>query len=399
MKVYIVTGEPFPHAMAATARIKCYAKAIIERGVECEVMIYRRTERYGFIPKNTEGKGITEGVPFFYIGGTPLRASKVFIRQLNDIIDKWNTIRYLSEKLDRGDVVLGYMGHEFSLVNRIISTAHKKGAIYVRDLCELPYGTGAETSVAIRGREKILHRQFPRLDGVIPISDTLQKLAQQYTSSECKFLKIPIMVDYEKYELPNYSNEVDVPYIFHSGTLYEQKDGILGMIEAFGIACQKINFPVKFISTGRIENSPYSKEITVLIDKYGLHESLIFTGYLSDIELKDYLSRASLTIINKYRTQQNRYCFSTKIGEYLAASKPVIITRVGEAMNWLTDKENAYIIEPEDTDALANAIVHVFQNREEARQIGIAGQKVCQHHFDYHNWSTPLINFFQELER
>ena len=47
MKIYIVTGEPFPNGMAATNRIKCYAKAIHEGGLECEVVVYRRTEVYG----------------------------------------------------------------------------------------------------------------------------------------------------------------------------------------------------------------------------------------------------------------------------------------------------------------------------------------------------------------
>lgn len=62
---------------------------------------------------------------------------------------------------------------------------------------------------------------------------------------------------------------------------------------------------------------------------------MLFTGYLSHEDLKDYLSKASMVIINKYRNQQNEHCFSTKLGEYLAAAKPVIITNVGEAMNWL----------------------------------------------------------------
>lgn len=39
MKVYILTGEPFPNGVAATNRIKCYAWAIKEGGLNCEVVI------------------------------------------------------------------------------------------------------------------------------------------------------------------------------------------------------------------------------------------------------------------------------------------------------------------------------------------------------------------------
>ena len=104
-----------------------------------------------------------------------------------------------------------------------------------------------------------------------------------------------------------------------------------------------------------------------------------------------------MVIINKYRTQQNKYCFSTKLGEYLAAAKPVVITNVGEAMNWLENGNSAYIIEAEDTNALADAIVHVFTHSEESKQIGIAGQQVCRQCFDYRNWSKPLVDFFNQL--
>ena len=50
MKVYILTREPFPNGMAATNRIKCYAKAILQKGVLCEVLIFTRTEIYGKPP-------------------------------------------------------------------------------------------------------------------------------------------------------------------------------------------------------------------------------------------------------------------------------------------------------------------------------------------------------------
>jgi hypothetical protein len=39
MKVYIVTKQGFPNGMAATSRIKGYARAIHDGGVECEVII------------------------------------------------------------------------------------------------------------------------------------------------------------------------------------------------------------------------------------------------------------------------------------------------------------------------------------------------------------------------
>ena len=105
------------------------------------------------------------------------------------------------------------------------------------------------------------------------------------------------MVNFNYYDMPDCSKEVKTPYIFHCGTLQEQKDGILGMIEAFGKAVMK-NESIRFICTGYIEQSPNSEEIRALIEKYGIHDKLTFVGYLSLSELRNYLSRAALVIIN-----------------------------------------------------------------------------------------------------
>lgn len=397
MKVIILTGEPFPNGMAATNRVKCYARAIKDGGVDCEVLIYRRTERYGQKPNNTEGEGFfAESIPFRFIGGTPLRGSNLLKRQLNDRLDVWRTCLYLKKNLQQGDVLFLYIGVNVEIMLRFMKAAHEVGAFCVRDLCELPYGTGNETEKTIRLRKSLLERQFPLLDGIISISDALMNLAKIYSSTQCKHLKVPIMVDYKHYAMRDHSDEVTIPYIFHCGTLYEQKDGILGMLEAFGIASQRLRKPIKYILTGNIEESPHSREIEQIIEKYQIDDSVEFIGYINSEQVKDYLSKASLVISNRPKSKQDYYGFSTKVGEYLASGTPLIITKWGEVVNWLKDGESAYIIEPEESYALANTIVHVFSQPEEAQRIGKTGQEVCQRCFDYRVWSQPLVDFFKD---
>lgn len=397
MKVYIVTREAFPYGMAAVQRIRSYAHAIQMGGLECEVVCFQRFQR-----ENLNGgepiptRSVADGIPYAYMGKTPVRHRNIFVRKFNDWLDTWALLRYLERVLQQGDVVFFY-GVDIHLSLLLGKLAHRHGAYVVRDLCELPYGTSAETRSAVRHRRQTLARQFPMLDGVVAISDTLAELARTHCRPDCRIVKVPIMVDFDKYRLDDRSAEEAVPYIFHSGTLYEQKDGILGVFEAFGKACRQLDRPVRFVSTGSIASSPHSQAILALIDKYGLGDKLTFTGYLSAEELRDRLSRASLVIINKKCTQQNHYCFSTKLGEYMAAAKPVIITRVGEAMNWLTDGVNAYIVEPEDTDVLAQAIVHAFSHPDEAKAIGQRGQEFCHDHFDYRAQSEALCGFLRSL--
>ena len=397
MKVYIITKAPFPNGMAATNRIKCYARAIHEGGVECEVLIYGGSEIKEMVVRNTEQDGNYCGFRFHYIGGSPVLSKNRPIRLLTQAKRLFQTELYLRKTLRKGDVLFLFMGGNVETMLRFMAIARQKGAYCVRDLCELPYGTGVETENAIRLRKVTIEKQFPKLDGIISISDALMNLARTYTLPECKHIKVPILVEFEQYAVANRSDEEDIPYIFHAGTLYQQKDGVLGMIEAYGMARQRLKKPIKYILTNYIEDSPHSMEIHELIKKYNLQDAIEFVGFLYRDQIKEYLSKASLVISNRPKSKQDYYGFSTKVGEYLASGTPLITTNWGEAFNWLKDGESAYIIEPENTEALANAIVRVFENPDEARRIGETGRTVCQKCFGYQNWSKPLIEFMNQL--
>lgn len=398
MKVYIVTRIPFPNGMAPANRVKCYAKAIKSQEVEVEILVYTRTEIHGNSARNTDGNGNFEGITFRYIGGTPFRNKNLLFRRFYDYKDKKNCLKYLKKNLRQGDVVLGYIGHDIDYTVELINTIHACKAKFVRDLCELPYGTSVETKDAIKNREKVLKLQAPICDGYICISKALLDYINPHTRPDAKNIIVPILVDYDKYELPDLSSKAEYPYIFHAGSLTEQKDGVLGMLVAFGIASKSLPSSVKFILTGYLDKAKAANEIKEIIKKYDIEERVIFTGYLSDDELKKYLSEASLVIINKYNTQQNQYCFSTKLGEYLAAGKPVIITNVGEAMNWLKNQETAYVVDPENKQQLAEAIVDSFINAEKRHKIAEEGRNLCKNSFDYRMWGTDLIRYFSDIE-
>ena len=379
--------------MAATNRIICLAKAFISAGIDCIVIIFSRTYKDNSIP----GVGVFEGIPYEYIGSSSKRPSIKWVARLQSLWLRVALLCYLKKEIQTGDIVYDFIGNSNRLKDYIIRIVHGKGGFCVRELNEYPFGTGKETRKIVKQREYAFKHLFPRYDGIIAISDALVDVAKKYCSPQCVIQKIPILVDFEHYNIEDKSSLAPVPYIFHAGTLYEQKDGILGMIEAFGMARQRFRIPVKYILTGNIDDSPQAKDIRRLISKFNLGDSIEFVGYLHREQIKDYLSKASLVISNRPKSQQDYYGFSTKVGEYLAAGKPLITTNWGEAVNWLKDRENSYIIEPEDTKALTDMIVHVFDNQEESITIGKAGRELCYNCFDYHVWSKTLGVFLKNL--
>lgn len=388
MRVFLITTSSFPYGMADTKRIMCYARALLYVGVECEVVVYKRNSGFN----NTLSDGVEDGVPYHYVGSSPIRHRRGVYARALDIFDRCRLFCYLRKKVKKSDVVFCY-GSLYS--SFLIDYLHSKGALFVANLTEYPFLSSGNSLFQKYYRWILINRLFPRYDGVISISDTLVSFAKEHTAPLCKHLKVPILVDFESYNLEDMSNipSSNERFIFHAGSLVESKDGILGMIEAFGKYINLHHSDLLFISTGLSENSPHHAEIQALIDHYHLKNNVRFTGYLNAEEYSEYLKKASLVIINKNVSLQNHYCFSTKLGEYMAAGKCIIMTSVGEAINWVQDEKDVFVVPPQDSDLLAEKIHYVMSRP--ALRVRVSGQakETCHKCFDYKRWGKMMADF------
>ena len=324
--------------MASTNRVHAYAKGFSGQGIETHVLLPISTEPHGNEQINTCKEGFDEyGVHYKYMSGSSLRGNNIIKRQINDQYGYGHTLLYLLKHLKNDDQVIIYEGGWIWQL-LCIFIVHLKGAKVTMELNELPYVFGQQTKKKIAQRKRMLKYVFPRYDQFIVISDALQQVAQQY-APKAKVIKVPIIV--EDIIDSNYEEtiSIDTPYILHTGTLTQNKDGILGLIGAFGKACQLTDIPIHYLFTGYLEKSPQKEYIQKLLVKYHIEDRVKFLGYLEMDELRRYQRHCSLCIINKFKTLQNKYCFSTKLGEYLATSNPVCVTKVGEIPDYLKDRD------------------------------------------------------------
>lgn len=380
MRIIFILDNMYPNGKASTARVREYGKGFVTNGVKVDVWLPIPRQPYqesGLI--NPKVEGVDEyGVAYKYISGASKRNKNFFIRKVRDLYGYAFTLLRILSKCHKGDYVVVYEGgplwHDLC-----IKAAHLVGAKCGIELNELPFGTGKETEKSKKNRKVMLEKIFPKLDFIWAISDALYEMAHKY-AFKANIIKVPIMVEGQLVgdDLP----EQQVPYIFHSGSLFEQKDGVCGMLEAFGIACQKLQCPLEYIFTGSLEKSPHVEELKEIIQKYGIGDRVRFLGYLDLPTLRKYQKNCFLTIINKYDTQQNRYCFSTKLSEYLSFSRPVLTTTVGEANNYLKDGVNAFIVSPHKPELIADKIVYAINHPIEAKAIGCEGHKLTEKEFD-----------------
>lgn len=380
--------------MASVNRVHCYTKGYTQLGIETRVIIPEATIPYKDrdLTQNKLAEGYFNGTYFKYMSGTTIRNKRKWKRPFLDLISRIKTIYYISKESDKETVLLVW-GGGIIWCPIMQFCGHLKGIKVYTELNELPYGTEIENKKRAILRKIMLKYIFPHFDGFIAISETLKKLAEKYNKKENAVLKVPILVD------PTVNNEniklikKNHPFIFHSGTLFEQKDGIVKMLTAFALAKKEIK-DLKFYLTGNLEKTYDAKVISDTITKYQLHDSVHFLGYLNNNDLYRYQKSCSLMIIYKYDTLQNQYCFSTKLGEYLAFAKPVILTNIGEAMFYMKNGENSLIADWQDIKKIADHIITIVKNPQLAKQLGKAGQRTCQENFNYSKHAKRMIEYF-----
>lgn len=379
MRVLFVTSTPFPNGMAATNRIRNYGIALSDNNIETEVVVYRSTEKVN--NKKNNDNGIWQSIKYKY-PFTSIRSNSFIKRRFDDLRDIIWTLHYIFKS--KSEVVFIYMNSFFVELLAIIAAklSNKK---LIRELCEYPYYKDCLYS-------KANLKLFRYYNGIIAISHELELLAKN-TSKNTKILKVPILINTNKYSAEKYQNER--PYIFHGGTLTESKDAIISTMKAFALANKQLKGSVDFLLAG-----PNSSDLAVLkqiVSANSLQDNVKFLGVIPAEEIKKYQNGASLCVLNKNDTLQNRCGFSTKLGEILLSETAVITTTIGEANFWLKNDVSAYITEPHKPELIADLIVKAFSNENQRTTIAKKGKEIAIKNFAISIQGPRLAEFINIL--
>ena len=395
LNVQIITKASFPNGMAATSRVKCYAKALTEKGINVSILAPENSTH------NIQNKGIYEGIPYRLL--LQSKISNDFVNYLWAFTKSFwlaiHTLLYCKNK----DVFIIYISEaipKFLLVF-FLKILGKKTLI---ELNEYPFATEGNKLTKMNWVKKILrgitfYMVFPLSDGFLVISEPLEQLVRKYVNHP-KILKIPILTE----EIPIKQNK-PMPneiYLFHAGSLSEQKDGIVHVFKAYAQAREylkeKYEVNLKFYLTNKKTQASTWQKIEKIILKFQMEDSIVVTGFLGKEELKKYEKSALALIVNKPSSFQNKYNFPTKLATYLSSGTLVIIGSKDLELNrFCKHKKNAYVTLPNDDKAIAQAIIECYENPEKVRIISENAYQTVVNYFYYRQQSEPLKNFILQL--
>lgn len=117
---------------------------------------------------------------------------------------------------------------------------------------------------------------------------------------------------------------------------------------------------------------------TDLIDmakKYGVEKDTIIIDKWCNIP--ELLSIVDIGVITSVDSEANsRACL-----EFMAAGKPVVATKVGVIPEIIEDGKTGYLVQPKDTQAMAERLLELLKDKEKLRSMGLSAQQLIQQKF------------------
>lgn len=397
MNIRILTLATFPDGHAATSRIRCYSKALRDQGHNVQVVAPRNME---VLPgRRWFYCGETEDIRFVLLDNLGMRSSR-WLRYLHAYVEPILLLLYLVFTFRKGNVFIIYGDKVWSrlLMLLILKAARKR---VILELNEYPFATEGSRLSRLPGvgptlRFFVFHMIFPLANGFIVISKALESIATAH-APRAELLLVPILAEYppmssmQKVESKN-------PYIFHAGSLSEQKDGIYVVFEAFVMAHLSLRknygIQLKFYLTNKVTQTSTWERIEHLLACNGLQEQVVITGFRAETELRKFLSGSIALVINKPHGLQNYYNFPTKTAAYLSSGRPVILAAQDLEVNrYLMDNENAVVVRPDDSASIAAAVVKCFVEPNYASRIGKSGAETAERNFYYSIHAQRISEF------
>ncbi|MEO6705870.1 MAG: glycosyltransferase family 4 protein, partial [Ginsengibacter sp.] len=367
LNIKIITTAPFPIGMAGSNRIMTYAKGLLENNCNVSVICMKTTERSNKV-YNTSASGIIDGIFYKYSGGKTIISSSLFKRRIDDFNGLLRTCidLFKENKINKTDAIIFYSFS--SRVLPIYFITRLKNILFLIEESELPSVYTKRMFFLWRFLFNRFYYHF--FDGLLLMTKRLIKYFVEEKGMKTPYLHVPMTVDFSRFDLDK--KETISEYIAYCGVLNNSKDGVDLLIEAFSMLAK--DFPG--INLYLIGDAASDEEYELYIKKVkqnNLAKRVIFTGRISKEDMPELLLNASILVLARPKSIQAEGGFPTKLGEYLATGKPVIVTKVGEIPDYLTDGVNAFMAEPGSIDSLYCKMKTILLDYTHALVIGENG--------------------------
>lgn len=197
---------------------------------------------------------------------------------------------------------------------------------------------------------------------------------------------IPAGIEIEKFR---YTRPLAKKYLelLTVGYLVKRK-GIQYLLQAMtSITSEFRNVRLRVVGSGR-----YELTLKKMVKELGIERKVTFEGYVPRPKIAKYYEACDI-----YVHPALSETFPFTIREAMAVGRPIIGTRVGIVDEYIRNGVHGYLVQPQKTEVLADAIIKLLGNEELRSRMGLNARKYAEENFDWNKVAQKWHTLYTKL--
>lgn len=368
MKIAIVNTLSVPSGNASVNRFLGYGKELVKIGVDVNVL-----------SSATFDDSELDGVQIHSCG-----KGKGMASALLGIMSKVRRERY--------DAVI-IISNSLLLIYPLWMVCKIYGIKLLQEKSEFPFVLMKKGTLKELFAKFYVNTTYKLFDGLIVMTKPLMEFFKGKVRKNCPLFEMPMTVDTDRFNIERTVSTYG-DYIAYCGNMAGNKDGVMNLIEAFNMASPSIP-DVKLLLIGGSSSQEDWNRIIETVEKTG-NSNIVMYGKADREQMPALLKNARLLALARPSSLQSKGGFPTKLGEYLATGNPVVVTAVGDIPQYL-DESNAFVVEPDNNSAFAEALINVLADYDKAKKVGLNGRVLSQTVFSARLQSQRLYDYLKTI--
>ena len=386
-KVAVITMGVKLDGEKGYTRFRYLCEFLVKKGYEVDLITttFQHWEKKQRNLESVDQKSYPFGIKFIYEPGyrknidlRRVRSHKIAAENLRKLLEKEGDYDLIYAEIPPNDVALA--AAEYAHRNKIpfVADVNDLWPEAMRMVFDIPIVSDLLFYPLKRDAEKV----YSLTSGVIGTSDEYRD--RPFLNQKRDVLKETVYVGNEisvfDREAEQHADEVQkeegtfwVTYAGTIGTSYDIRTVVLAAEELMKQGKTKIRFQI-------LGDGP-TREMLENLAKERKIQNVKFTGYVPYEQMAAYLVKSDV-LINSF-VRKAPQSIVTKIGDYLAAGKPMINTCMSPEFRKKVEQDGFGInIEPEDVRELVNAVEWMYENEAERNDMGNRARKIAEEQFD-----------------
>ena len=334
---------------------------------------------------------------------TYITANEGFLRRTLDYVSFMVSAILATPFLPRPDVIVSTSPQFFTpCAAYVVSRLKRRPWVFeLRDLWPdsiVAVGAMKETLLirALRKLEYFLYRKATR---IVSVTQSFREILSKNGIDLGKIEVVPNGADLEAYR-PGERSEMLAQKFGCKGKFVAAYVGTIGLAHGLGTlldAAEQLREreDIAFILVGA------GAEEKALMAEAGRRslDNVHFAGSVSKVEVRDYWRFCDVALVLLRDSPLFRHVLPSKIFEAMSTERPIILGVKGESEAVLKEAKAGIPIPPEDSRALAEAILQLANNREQRVAMGKAGREFVISRFNRDVLATRMLAVLDQAAR